>query len=133
MRLSMRWTWRLIAGSLLLAAGCGPRLKVTKTVEVKPGECKGESFELPLVNQATVTVSSPGRMVDVYVVQTVFAQKTTDDILNGKPLKDKDLLVSTRRAEKATLVVKPEKKEFSVLIYNSGRGTATVEVSVTGD
>jgi hypothetical protein len=116
---------------VVLSAGCRKqRVDVEKTVQVDPGDIKSTAVEAPSEQQVTVTVSSPGSAVNVYLVLGEEDQ-VMRALQDGK--QPTNVLASKEKVEEATLEAKvPAKKEVAVVLSNASGKSAQVKVKFTG-
>jgi hypothetical protein len=127
----VRSTLCLLAILVVLSAGCRKqRVDVEKTVQVDPGDIKSTAVEAPSDQQVTVTVSSPGSAVNVYLVLGEEDQ-VMRALQDGK--QPTNVLASKEKVEEATLEAKvPAKKEVAVVLSNASGKSAQVKVKFTG-
>ena len=132
-RLSQSVLCLAVAASLLSAA-CRKqqRLDETLTVSVSPGETKPTQIDPPIADQqVTVTASSPGVPVSVYLVLEKDRKSVEDALFNSK--RPEKALDGKDKVEQATLQgTVPAKNEFAVVIWNPGLKTAAVKLTISG-
>jgi hypothetical protein len=124
----------LAVAACLLSAGCRlqQRLDRTLTVSVSPGEVKSQIVDAPATDQqVTVTASSPGVPVSVYLVLGKDQKAAEDGLLNSKPVAN--ALDGKEKTEQVTLQGKvPAKNEFAVVLWNPGLKPAAVKLTISG-
>lgn len=132
----MRCVLRLRLGLLamvLLASSSWLRQKPLndeRTALVKAGTVNTIEYDAPIQDQqVTITTSSPGVPVDVYVVLQDNLQKAQDALQGGAP--PENTVASQKKTEQASLEAKvPAKKGFAVLINNSVNNNKDANVKV---
>jgi hypothetical protein len=100
-----------------------------KTVSVRPGETVRVFWDSPLVQKATVTVKSPGKPVNVYVILKSELAAATEQTEKGNA--PPTTLASKPWVESTTVEVEPGKKPF-VLLLQTKTPRADVTVTVKG-
>jgi hypothetical protein len=132
MRLLSRAVLGLLAGCLILAAGCKQRLNEEKTLSLEPGVAKSLQIDAPAGEQkVTVTVASPGAPVSAYLVLEKNRTTAEDALIAGK--KPVNPLAGQDRVEQATLeATVPAKEAYAVVVSNAGGKPAQVKVTIQG-
>jgi hypothetical protein len=97
-----------------------------KTVSVRQGETIPVYWDSPLVQKATVTVRSPGKAVNVYVVLKSDLAAAIEQAEKGNA--PPNPLASKPWVESTTVEVEPGKKPFAVLLQTK---TPRADVTVT--
>ncbi len=106
----------------------GP-LKDERTVVVRPGEPQRLQWDNPRVETATVTVSSPGSPVNVFVVSEADVAAALRTLSQGNA--PTPTLATKIWVENVTVEIRPGKKPF-VLLLQTASPKAEVKVTVRG-
>jgi hypothetical protein len=120
----------VLALGLLLGGGCRRQvLNDERTVLVQPGQLKSFPVDAPAWDEkVTVTVSSPGVPVGVYMVPGKVAEDAID---SAKP--PATSLAFQEKAEQATIeATVPAKTAFAVVLHNAGANPAQVKMTIKG-
>jgi hypothetical protein len=135
----MGWSRSMLLGlavGVVLATGCplSQKLDFDGTFEVPADSSwKAKIFEGPAADQkVTVTASSPGAPVDVYVVLGKDQQAAQQALETGKA--PATVLTSKKKVDQETtldVVTVPAKSEFAVLLVPTGKA-AQVKLKVAG-
>jgi hypothetical protein len=123
----------VLAVALLATAGCRKQaaLNIEKTVALDVGDVQATSVSAPISDQdVTVTVSSTGAPVNVYVVAEKDQQAAVKAIENNtKPM---NLLAGKEKTTQDTLQFKAAAKTgFAVILTPEGK-EAKVALKITG-
>jgi hypothetical protein len=118
--------------AILLVAlpGCGQRLNYDTTVDLREAEVQSLTVDAPKKEQkVTITVSSAGSPIDVYVVLDKDKEAGKQALLDYK--KPTGSLAGKTKTQDATLEATiPAKTEFAVLLGGANKSTrVTVKVS----
>jgi hypothetical protein len=109
--------------------GASSPLRDEKTVVVRPRETQRLQWNNPLVETATVTISSPGNPVNAFVVSEPDIDAAIRTMNQGMP--PAPTLASKPWVETARIEIKPGRKPFVLLLQTSAR-KADVSVKVEG-
>ena len=133
MRQTAPLAWALLGSLLLLSGGC-QRLDDERTVQLAPTQVHTIQFDAPRSDQkVTVTMSSPGALVEVYVVLEQNREAAVQSLDQGKRPAKEQILASSEKTEEATLeATVPARSAFAVLLNSKAGKTAQVKVKVTG-
>jgi hypothetical protein len=133
MRLCPRAVVGVLAGCLVLAAGCKQRVNEERTLSLEPGVTKPLQIDAPARDQqVTVTVASPGAPVSAYLVLEKNRAATEDALVAGKK-PGANILAGSEKAEQATLeATVPAKEAYAVVVSNSSGKPAQVKVTIKG-
>jgi hypothetical protein len=119
----------LMAAVIALTAGCGPRKWDDKTVKLESGEIQKIFFDAPLVDKATIKVSSPGAPINAHVVLQVDLQAAERLIKDNKA--PKDALAGAEKTQEKEFEVAPGRKEFALILWGASR-ECSVRVTASG-
>jgi hypothetical protein len=121
----------LLAASLLAVPGCGQKLYHENTVQLGAGEVQLILIDAPKREQrVSLTVSSGGSPVDVYVVAEKDKEAAKEAVLDGK--KPSASLAGKVKVQDATLEATiPANTAFAILLGGASK-SSTVKVKVTG-
>jgi hypothetical protein len=138
MRIGRLTAGAALAWTLLGLAGCGQPLKVEKTVKLDPGYYETYTFDAPRGEQKLTVTASADQPVSVWVF-LADDLKVDKDTLN--PVLDRAVAAKSgqaiAKAEEPQKEVSiegtvPAKKEFRVLVKNTGKESAEVKLTVKG-
>jgi hypothetical protein len=121
----------LLAFLFLALPGCGQRLNYETTVDLPEGEVQSLMIDAPKREQkVSVTVSSAGSPIDVYVVLDKDKEAGKQALLDHK--KPAGSLASKTKTQDATLEVAiPANTGFAILLGGASKNSR-VTVKVTG-
>jgi hypothetical protein len=116
---------------LLALAGCGQRLDYESSLQLNAGEVQSLAVDAPRREQrVSVTVTSAGGPVDVYVVLEKDKESGKQALLDGK--KPAESLASKLRTQTATLEATiAANTGFAILLGGAGK-SSQVRVKVSG-
>lgn len=131
MRGNLRLRSSLLASIVLALPGCGQKLYHETTVQLSAGEVQLLLIDAPRRDQKiSVTVTSSGSPIDVYVVLAKDKEAGKEALLNGK--KPTESLAGKVKTQDATLEANiPANTEFAVLLGGASK-SSQVKMKVTG-
>jgi hypothetical protein len=120
--------------SLLLGISGCQRLDADRTVKLEPSQVHAILFDAPRSDQkVSVTMSSPGAPVEVYLLLEKDREAAVQSLEQGKRPAKEQILASKDKAEEATLeATVPAKSGYAVLLNSKAGKTAEVKVKVAG-
>lgn len=127
----MRMRVGLVWGLLLICAGCGPKAIYDQEVSLQAGDIQPIVFgPFSKEGAVTVTVSSPGAPVSVYVFDKDQLEFVDYAITYGKA--PENTLAGEASTEETTLTAKvPADKEIVVRLQPTGQKEAKVKLKIT--
>ena len=127
----MRNPSRLAWGLILFCAGCGPQAIYDKEVPLALGDIQPIVFgPFDKEQSVTVTVSSPGAPISVYVFESEQLEFVDYAVSFGKP--PQNVLAGEASTEGTTLTaVVPADKEAIVRLQPTGQQPAQVQLKIT--
>ena len=127
----MRIPSRLAWGVLLFCVGCGPQAIYDKEVSLALGDIQPIVFgPFDKEQSVTVTVSSPGAPISVYVFESEQLEFVDYAVSFGKP--PQNVLAGEASTEGTTLTaVVPADKEAIVRLQPTGQQPAKVQLKIT--